>query len=314
MNRTVFSLPATADYTTARGLEVSRRVTSFSGGQKLDTLIDLLDRRRGVVLSSGTTVPGRYESFDLGFGDPPLRLESRDTNFTIAALNPRGKVLVAFLAAALSEPCVVLTEKTPTQITGHIVRGDAPIHEDQRTRRASIMSLVLDVIAALASPNDPMLGLYGAFAYDLVFQIEDLKKKRAREDDLADRLLLRPPAGPRDAGDRDRDIGVAVRQHPCRHCPGGRERDLAEGFQYFATDIELALLRIARIGDEAGAEHVGAARDVGQRRRYHAAGAAFGDGDLAPGGAVGGKGRHGGLFTRGLARFDDRRQGSILRK
>ena len=32
-----------------------------------------------------------------------------------------------------------------------------------------------------ASTADPMLGLYGAFAYDLVFQMEDLVQKRARE-------------------------------------------------------------------------------------------------------------------------------------
>ena len=49
----------------------------FTGdANRLDELIDLLDRRRGVVLSSGTTVPGRYESFDLGFSDPPLALET----------------------------------------------------------------------------------------------------------------------------------------------------------------------------------------------------------------------------------------------
>ena len=77
MNRTAFSLPAHSQYRTRGGLEVSRAVEQFTGGaSRLDDLIDLLDRRRGVVLSSGTTVPGRYESFDLGFSDPPLRLET----------------------------------------------------------------------------------------------------------------------------------------------------------------------------------------------------------------------------------------------
>ncbi|KQW20800.1 anthranilate synthase [Afipia sp. Root123D2] len=192
MNRTVFSLPPHEDYRTARGLDVSRTAEAFTGGAALDKLIERLDSRRGVVLSSGTTVPGRYESFDLGFADPPLRLESRETSFTISALNTRGKVLVAFLAATLNEPCVTITGTTPTEITGHIVRGAAPVEEDQRTRRASIMSLVRDIIAALGSSNDPMLGLYGAFAYDLVFQIEDLKQKRAREDDQRDIVLYIP--------------------------------------------------------------------------------------------------------------------------
>src|SRR5512136_1744450 len=105
MNRTVFSLPDHSEYLTRGGLAVTRIVEQFSGGAKLDELIELLDRRRGVVLSSGTTVPGRYESFDLGFADPPLALETSGANFSLTALNPRGVVLIAFLADTLREPC-----------------------------------------------------------------------------------------------------------------------------------------------------------------------------------------------------------------
>src|ERR1700733_7176531 len=113
MNRTAFSLPAHSEYRTRGGLAVSRSVEQFSGGaNRLDDLIDLLDRRRGVVLSSGTTVPGRYESFDLGFSDPPLRLETRGAEFTLQALNARGEVLIAFIGDTLREPCVVFTEKS----------------------------------------------------------------------------------------------------------------------------------------------------------------------------------------------------------
>lgn len=192
MNRTLFSLPAESEFRTARGLDVARSVAHFTGGAALDRLIEQLDTRRGVVLSSGTTVPGRYESFDLGFSDPPLRLESTGTDFVIEALNARGKVLVAFLGATLNEPCAVITEKSATRLAGHIVRGDAPVDEDQRTRRASMVSLVRDIIAALSAPNDGLLGLFGAFAYDLVFQFEDLKQKRAREKDQRDIVLFIP--------------------------------------------------------------------------------------------------------------------------
>jgi anthranilate synthase len=192
MNRTVFSLPAQSEYRTARGLDVARSVEHFAGGAALDRLIEQLDTRRGVVLSSGTTVPGRYESFDLGFSDPPLRLESTGTDFFIEALNARGKVLIAFLGQTLKEPCAVITEKSATRLAGHIVRGDAPVDEDQRTRRASVVSLVRDIIAAFSSPSDALLGLFGAFAYDLVFQFEDLKQKRAREKDQRDIVLYIP--------------------------------------------------------------------------------------------------------------------------
>src|SRR5215468_2955430 len=107
MNRTVFSLPARSEYVTSGGLAVQRVVEHFSGhANRLDELIELLDRRRGVVLSSGTTVPGRYESFDLGFADPPLVLETNGVNFSLNALNRRGEVLISFLAETLREPCV----------------------------------------------------------------------------------------------------------------------------------------------------------------------------------------------------------------
>src|SRR5512140_680789 len=123
MNRTVFSLPARSEYRTRGGLSVMRSVEQFSGGaSRLDDLIDLLDRRAGVVLSSGTTVPGRYESFDLGFSDPPLRLETTGPDFTLAALNKRGEVLIGFLDDALREPCVAVDEKNATRIKGHILR------------------------------------------------------------------------------------------------------------------------------------------------------------------------------------------------
>src|SRR5436190_4167832 len=193
MNRTVFSLPEHSEYRTASGLAITRVVEQFSGDAKrLDDLIDLLDRRRGVVLSSGTTVPGRYESFDLGFSDPPLVLETTGANFALTALNGRGEVLIAFLGDVLREPCVVISEKTASHLAGHIIRGAAPIEEEQRTRRASVMSLVRDLVAAFTANDDPLLGLFGAFAYDLVFQIEDLVQKRKREADQRDIVLYVP--------------------------------------------------------------------------------------------------------------------------
>src|SRR6202048_669208 len=190
MNRTAFSLPARAEYRTRGGLSVLRTVEQFSGGaNRLDDLIELLDRRRGGGLLSGTPVPGGYESFALGFPAPPLRLETTGFDFSLQALNPRGEVLIAFVADSLREPCVVVTEKTASHVAGHILRGAAPVEEDQRTRRASVMSLVRDLVAAFSANDDPLLGLFGAFAYDLVFQIEDLVQKRQREKDQRDMVL-----------------------------------------------------------------------------------------------------------------------------
>src|SRR5258705_1912851 len=163
MNRTAFSLPARSQYRTHGGLDVTRSVEQFTGGaNRLDDLIDLLDRRRGVVLSSGTTVPGRYESFDLGFSDPPLQLETNGAGFALQALNARGEVLIAFLGDSLREPCVVITERNATRLAGHIVRGAAPVDEVQRTRRASVMSLGRDLGSALGANDDRPHALFEA--------------------------------------------------------------------------------------------------------------------------------------------------------
>src|ERR1700730_12100044 len=126
MNRTAFSLPARFEYRTRGGLAVTRSVEQFPGGaNRLDDLIDLLDRRPGVVLSSGTTVPGRYESFDLGFSDPPLRLVTRGSDFALEARYESGEVLIAFLADVVGEPCVVITDQNASRLKGHILRGAA---------------------------------------------------------------------------------------------------------------------------------------------------------------------------------------------
>src|SRR5258705_13340269 len=193
MNRPAFSLPEHSECRTRGGLAISRAVEQFPGESKrLDDLTELLDRRRGVVLSPGPQVPGRYESFDLGFADPPLVLETAGSNFSLSALNARGEVLIAFLGDVLREPCVVISERGPTRLAGHIIRGAAPVEEDQRTRRASVLSLVRDLVAALSANDEPLLGLFGAFAYDLVLQIEDLVQKRARESDQRDIVLYVP--------------------------------------------------------------------------------------------------------------------------
>src|SRR5437763_15838250 len=127
MNRTVFSLPARSEYRTRGGLAVTRSVEQFTGGaNRLDDLIELLDRRRGVVLSSGTNVPGRSESFDLGFPDPPLRLETTGFDFSLQALTSRGAVLFSFLGDSSREPSVVVPGKSAARLAGHTPRGAAP--------------------------------------------------------------------------------------------------------------------------------------------------------------------------------------------
>ncbi len=54
------------------------------------------------------------------------------------------------------------------------------------------MTLVRAIVALLASPEDGLFGLYGAFGYDLVFQFEELTKRLTREADQRDVVLFIP--------------------------------------------------------------------------------------------------------------------------
>ncbi|MPL79200.1 hypothetical protein SDC9_25075 [bioreactor metagenome] len=90
------------------------------------------------------------------------------------------------------------------------------------------------------------------------------------------------PAGAGDAGDRDRKIGGGMGKRALGHLARDLLGHRAMGGKRLGPHRDHLLLGEVRIGDEAAFEHVGAARNVGQRRRDHAAGAAFGGGDAPP--------------------------------
>src|SRR5579884_2141120 len=89
-------------YQTKGGVRVEREVASRPYSPADTALADALDRRRGVLFSSSFEFPGRYTRWDMGFVDPPLMVTARGRDFAVEALNARGRVLVAPVAAALA--------------------------------------------------------------------------------------------------------------------------------------------------------------------------------------------------------------------
>ena len=61
-------------------------------------LVDRLDRRRGVLLSSDFEYPGRYTRWDMGFVDPPLEISATGRSARVTALSARGRILANALA------------------------------------------------------------------------------------------------------------------------------------------------------------------------------------------------------------------------
>ena len=170
-----------------------------------------MDERRGGVLSSGMEYPGRYSRWHLAYVDPCAEIVARGRRIAVRALNARGEVLLPVLGGALrraGEPVAARAwpRKRPRRGAARGLRGVAPradtvevvipepeglVAEEDRSRRPTVFSALREVIAAFAG-DDPHLGLYGAFGYDLAFQFEPVRLRAQRPAGQRDLVLHLP--------------------------------------------------------------------------------------------------------------------------
>ncbi len=188
----------TTEYTTAGGVVVHRELTEVASGPAIEALVDRLDTRRGVLLSSSYEYPGRYTRWDMGFADPALAFTTRQRDVTVEALNDRGSVLLEVVRAAV-EACEAIESTSIRRDGGRTVGFDATVRtpdrrfeEEERSRQPSVFSVVRALVDLFRSPEDPHLGLYGAFGYDLAFQFEPMRLRLDRPDDQRDLVLYLP--------------------------------------------------------------------------------------------------------------------------
>ena len=155
---------------------------------EMDGIVAGLDERAGVILASGVEYPGRYTRWDIGFIDPPLSLEGRGFELRMRALNDRGRVPLACFTDALEAAGgieVTRVDETDTRIRVTPQR-DELLPEEQRTRRRSSFTVLRVILEQLPKDSGRHFGLYGAFGYDLVRQIEALNEPAGGEQrDLA---------------------------------------------------------------------------------------------------------------------------------
>ncbi|WP_404382381.1 anthranilate synthase component I [Caenispirillum salinarum] len=185
--------PSPTPYRTAGGIAVRRAVTPLPYAGATEPLAEALDRRPGVLLASSYEFPGRYSRFDLGFRDPPLVLTARGREVGVRALNDRGRVLLPAVAAAFDAhaqlgraaadgDCVTATAAAPPE----------RFAEEERSRQPSAFSAVRALTDLLGSPDDPLLGLYGAFGYDIALAFERIPHRLPRPADHRDMVLYLP--------------------------------------------------------------------------------------------------------------------------
>ncbi len=180
-------------YRTRGGIDVRRLTSPLPLAGAIEPIVDALDERRGVLLASSYEYPGRYTRWDIGFVDPPLCLEARGRAFEVAALNERGRALLAAVAEAL-ERCGALSglRREADRVVGEVREPERRFPEEERSRQRSVFAVVRVLIELFAAPDDALLGLYGAFGYDLAFQFEPIALRLPRRPDARDLVLYLP--------------------------------------------------------------------------------------------------------------------------
>lgn len=192
VDRLVFSTDPTNSQTSARAIE---------------DLIDELDQKKGVLLTSSYEFPGRYARWSLGFIDPPLEVVGIGSKCSITALNDRGKVLMPAIHGMIKQLKddgilksfdVFMDDGLSSLITKIEATVVPPAEvgsfsEEDRSRQASLFSVVRALVDLFGyQGGDRQLGLYGAFGYDLTFQFEPINLKLERDPKQRDLVLYLP--------------------------------------------------------------------------------------------------------------------------
>ena len=181
------------EFVTAGGVHVTRTAEPFDP-DVLAGLTGSVDQRRGGVLSSGMEYPGRYSRWHLAYVDPCAEIVARGRRIAVRALNARGEVLLPVLGEALrraGQPVPDAPAADPREVEVVVPEPSGLVAEEDRSRRPTVFTALREVIAAFAG-DDPHLGLYGAFGYDLAFQFEPVRFRRDRPAAQRDLVLHLP--------------------------------------------------------------------------------------------------------------------------
>ncbi len=254
-------------FRTAGGVGVRRSGVTLDYASASRNLAKSLNDQRGVLLASGFEYPGRYSRWDIGFINPPVQIIARGYQLEIQALNKRGRILLPEMRAAVSGlDCVTELLVDTEQLSLRVSQDREIASEELRSRRPSVFSVLRSIVAHFGSDQDPYLGLYGAFGYDLTFQFEDVARFQKRDADQRDLVLYLPDQIT--VTDHRSEESVCLnydfncRDFNCRDCDsladGGSQRtETTGGFQRRGEREAFAPgISVQRAGDHASGEFI----------------------------------------------------------
>ncbi|MEM7695185.1 MAG: anthranilate synthase component I [Pseudomonadota bacterium] len=175
--------------TTAGGVAVRRSERAIPYENALKGWLLRLDEERGAAFTSSYEYPGRYTRWDFALASPLLSVETSKRTVTVTALQPRGRPLLPAVQRAFHEAHLAPLESDDTVSVTVPEPDDTNLLEENRSRRPSVFTALRALIAAFASPDDALLGLAGAFGYDLAFQFDPITLRLPRAADKRDVVL-----------------------------------------------------------------------------------------------------------------------------
>ena len=175
-------------FTTPGGIKVSFFRQSLDDGQAIAALAERLDVEKGMLLSSGIDFPGRYNRWEVGFVNPPVEVIATQTHgVTFTALNPRGMFIIGMLRQVLeASEALTVAGQPPRGLCVQVRRTGARFPEEQRSHQPSLVTPLAVLIQEFEVLKENMLGFFGAFAYELLYEFEPcrLAKPRSGEEKI----------------------------------------------------------------------------------------------------------------------------------
>jgi anthranilate synthase len=177
---------------TAGGVHIEYEQSELAYDNAIEPLLERLDSHRGALFASGFEYPGRYTCWDIGFDNPPFVLVCKAKEIHFQALNKRGEVLLAIIFPLLQTANDLIIKEHSTQLcVVEVKRSPQIFNEEERSHQPSIFSMLRKLLAFFKS-DEPYLGLYGAFGYDLIFQFENLNQFQERPTEQREMVLYFP--------------------------------------------------------------------------------------------------------------------------
>lgn len=186
----------TVSYPTPGGVQVRRTARRIDTGPAvLDRLARRLDHQPGALFHGSVTQPGRYVPWTRATDRLAMVFEARGRAFRLLALDEGAAPLVRMAITELTaDPHVARVIVLPdgSGLYGAVRPVGAAFSEEDRTRQPSTLGVLRTLAAALAHPDESVLGWHGAFGYDLMISYDPIPRRHRRPPGYRDLVSFLP--------------------------------------------------------------------------------------------------------------------------